>query len=107
MCLGVVLLHRLAPAALPAALPAACSILSPRLCARLAHLGGSPGPTTSSPPTGSLANKHDWYGRFKIAIGTGDSLKGDYSEQLARSKFCLVAPGGWRGGWVVRACLLA
>ncbi|KAG2445204.1 hypothetical protein HYH02_008672 [Chlamydomonas schloesseri] len=47
-----------------------------------------------------LANKHDWYGRFKIAIGTGDSLKGDYSEQLARSKFCLVAPGD---GWSPRA----
>lgn len=58
-------------------------VTSTRLCLSL----------TSHPA--SLAHKHDWYNRFKIAIGSGDSLKGDYSEQLARSKFCLVAPGAY------------
>ncbi|KXZ54698.1 hypothetical protein GPECTOR_4g766 [Gonium pectorale] len=47
-----------------------------------------------------MAYKHDWATKYKIYIGTGDTLPGSYSEHMARSKFCLVAPGD---GWSARA----
>ena len=39
----------------------------------------------------SLANK--WREKYKILIGTAQELPGKYTEHLARSVFCLVAPG--------------
>ncbi|EFJ52271.1 acetylglucosaminyltransferase [Volvox carteri f. nagariensis] len=41
-----------------------------------------------------------WAEKYKIYIGTGETIGGSYSEHLARSKFCLVAPGD---GWSARA----
>jgi hypothetical protein len=45
-----------------------------------------------------LAHEDNWWGKYKIWI----SERGPepYSEMLARSKFCLVAPGD---GWSARA----
>ncbi|GBF90959.1 exostosin-like glycosyltransferase [Raphidocelis subcapitata] len=44
----------------------------------------------------ALAKQHDWAGRYRIFVSGYDGLDGDYSEQLARSVFCLVAAGdGW------------
>ncbi|GLI62946.1 hypothetical protein VaNZ11_005800 [Volvox africanus] len=47
-----------------------------------------------------LAAEDDWYGKYRIVIGSSHMIEGSYSEQLARSKFCLVAPGD---GWSARA----
>ncbi|GLC34055.1 hypothetical protein PLESTB_000832400 [Pleodorina starrii] len=47
-----------------------------------------------------LAAEGDWFPRYRIAIGAGHMIPGSYSEHLARSKFCLVAPGD---GWSARA----
>ncbi|GFR52399.1 hypothetical protein Agub_g14911 [Astrephomene gubernaculifera] len=47
-----------------------------------------------------LAHDGDWATKHRIYIGTGETLPGDYSEHLSRSKFCLVAPGD---GWSPRA----
>ncbi|PNH07817.1 putative glucuronoxylan glucuronosyltransferase F8H, partial [Tetrabaena socialis] len=43
-----------------------------------------------------LAHDGNWAERHKIYIGNSETVPGPYSEYLARSKFCLVAPGdGW------------
>uniref|UniRef100_A0A7R9V264 Exostosin GT47 domain-containing protein n=1 Tax=Chlamydomonas euryale TaxID=1486919 RepID=A0A7R9V264_9CHLO len=47
------------------------------------------------------AADNDWKSRYRIYVGQGDGeLGGTYSEGLARSTFCLVAPGD---GWSSRA----
>ncbi|KAG2501893.1 hypothetical protein HYH03_000391 [Edaphochlamys debaryana] len=48
----------------------------------------------------NLAVEHKWFDKHRIVIGTGEHVRGDYSQLLARSKFCLVAPGD---GWSPRA----
>jgi hypothetical protein len=40
-----------------------------------------------------LARERDWRGRYNILIGAREDIPGDYQELLARSKFCLLAPG--------------
>ncbi|GIL78717.1 hypothetical protein Vretimale_380 [Volvox reticuliferus] len=47
-----------------------------------------------------LSHDGDWATKYKIFIGNGEMIPGSYSEHLARSKFCLVAPGD---GWSPRA----
>ncbi|KAG2501891.1 hypothetical protein HYH03_000389 [Edaphochlamys debaryana] len=47
-----------------------------------------------------LAYENKWWDKHKILIGASGQVGGSYSEQLARSKFCLVAPGD---GWSTRA----
>ena len=34
-----------------------------------------------------------WRQRYRVVVGDGDVARGDYSELLRRSVFCLVAPG--------------
>jgi hypothetical protein len=34
-----------------------------------------------------------WATRYRVAIGTGSEVTGDYAGLLRRSVFCLVAPG--------------
>lgn len=48
-----------------------------------------------SPKCGLLwqAQERDWRGEFQILIGSRDDIEGDYSELLASSTFCLMAPG--------------
>ena len=40
-----------------------------------------------------LAHEQGWRQKYGIYIGSGNEYKGDYSEHLARSKFCLAVPG--------------
>lgn len=40
-----------------------------------------------------LAFKHDWATKYRIYIGENWQILGSYSEHLARSIFCVVAPG--------------
>ncbi|KAG2501892.1 hypothetical protein HYH03_000390 [Edaphochlamys debaryana] len=40
-----------------------------------------------------LAYENKWWDKHKIMIVAGGMTNGGYSEQLARSKFCLAAPG--------------
>jgi hypothetical protein len=40
----------------------------------------------------------NWREKYNIMIGERGNYPGDYSEMLARSKFCLVLPGGFGGG---------
>eukprot|EP00198_Chlamydomonas_reinhardtii_P007427 XP_001696764.1 exostosin-like glycosyltransferase [Chlamydomonas reinhardtii] len=47
-----------------------------------------------------LAYKHNWADKYRIYIGEGWQISGSYSEHLARSTFCVVAPGD---GWSARA----
>ncbi|GLI69226.1 hypothetical protein VaNZ11_013715 [Volvox africanus] len=47
-----------------------------------------------------LAFKHDWATKYRIYIGENWQISGSYSTHLARSKFCVVAPGD---GWSARA----
>ncbi|GFR49029.1 hypothetical protein Agub_g11051, partial [Astrephomene gubernaculifera] len=43
-----------------------------------------------------LGKLHDWRSRYAVLIGDGSDVPGSYSEQLASSRFCVVAPGdGW------------
>ncbi len=51
-------------------------------------------------PTHRLASEDDWWGRYRIMITARGDDTVSYSEALARSKFCLVAPGD---GWSARA----
>eukprot|EP00891_Asterochloris_glomerata_P004391 jgi/Astpho2/4391/e_gw1.00067.84.1_t len=49
----------------------------------------------------NLSKVHDWQGNYDIVIASSDvEAPGSYSEWLATSKFCLVAPGD---GWSPRA----
>lgn len=41
----------------------------------------------------ALAQTPEWKEKFKVKIGTRDEVPGDYSQGLASSMFCLVAPG--------------
>eukprot|EP00798_Chlamydomonas_sp_ICE-L_P016188 gene16188-22350_t len=41
----------------------------------------------------NLSREHDWQYKYNIIIGTRKEVDGDYSEFLAKSKFCLAAPG--------------
>ncbi len=45
-----------------------------------------------------LAHEDDWWGKYRMRIT--ERTPEPYSELLARSKFCLVAPGD---GWSARA----
>ena len=45
-------------------------------------------------------HERKWHEKHRVYIGTGEDFKGPYSEHLARSKYCLVAPGD---GWSPRA----
>ncbi|KAG2497881.1 hypothetical protein HYH03_004147 [Edaphochlamys debaryana] len=47
-----------------------------------------------------LAHDNDWVTKHSIYIGNGETVVGPYSEHMARSKFCLMAPGD---GWSPRA----
>lgn len=40
-----------------------------------------------------LSQEQGWRDKHKIYIGPSSDIVGNYSEQLARSRFCLVAPG--------------
>lgn len=40
-----------------------------------------------------IAQEQDWAEQHAILIGAREDIPGDYSQLLARSKFCLVAPG--------------
>ncbi|GFR40870.1 hypothetical protein Agub_g1521 [Astrephomene gubernaculifera] len=43
-----------------------------------------------------LAKDNDWASKYKVLIGDGSDVLGDYSDMLSRSVFCLVATGdGW------------
>lgn len=47
-------------------------------------------------PHRRLWHEQHWAARFRIYIGGGEDVLGEYSEHLARSRFCLAAPGdGW------------
>ncbi len=50
----------------------------------------SPAPPSLGP---RLAQEGNWAEKHRIFLGTGELLPGDYSQHLARAKFCLVAPG--------------
>jgi hypothetical protein len=41
----------------------------------------------------ALAQTPEWKEQYKIKIGSREEVPGDYSQGLASSKFCLVAPG--------------
>ncbi|GFR42914.1 hypothetical protein Agub_g3913, partial [Astrephomene gubernaculifera] len=47
-----------------------------------------------------LAYQNNWAEKYRIFIGEGWQISGSYSEHLARSLFCVVAPGD---GWSARA----
>ncbi|KAJ9511447.1 hypothetical protein QJQ45_029894, partial [Haematococcus lacustris] len=49
----------------------------------------------------ALAQQQQWATKHAIFIGEPNDIPGDYSQLLARSRFCLVAPGG--DGWSSRA----
>lgn len=40
-----------------------------------------------------LWKDHDWQNKYNAMIGDGSDVPGGYSEHLASSKFCVVAPG--------------
>lgn len=40
-----------------------------------------------------LWKDQNWRDEYQVLIGDGGDIFGDYSEQLASSKFCLVVPG--------------
>ncbi|GLI69588.1 hypothetical protein VaNZ11_014247 [Volvox africanus] len=43
-----------------------------------------------------LAKDNDWAVKYRVLIGDGSDVPGDYSDMLSRSLFCLVATGdGW------------
>ena len=39
------------------------------------------------------AQENNWMGNYKIFIGSRANIEGDYSQLLASSIFCLMAPG--------------
>lgn len=41
------------------------------------------------------AREEDWKVKFNILIGDRNDIQGDYSELLASSKYCVVAPGAF------------
>lgn len=52
----------------------------------------------------SLAKTPEWKRNYVVKIGTRDEVPGDYSQGLASSKFCLVAPGAIETWSVDVAC---
>ena len=45
------------------------------------------------PSLPAQAREQDWRGRHGILIGSREEIKGDYSQLLSSSLFCLVVPG--------------
>jgi hypothetical protein len=51
-----------------------------------------------TPSLRSMSVNENWFDKYKVVIGASHMIPGHYSEHLARSKFCLVAPGRYRWG---------
>ncbi len=48
------------------------------------------------PPLAQLAKAGGWAQKHRILLGESHEVEGEYGDLLARSKFCLVLPGGQR-----------